>query len=206
MLRVIIRRYPDNYTLLGRDLIVIPLDTALDKLLFSGFMREWIKDKMREHLEKGGNFTCLADTGNPKSVYTLATEAEIMELAVQGKLDQARSDVGGGIKAPRRSGKTYKFTLPEGKARDEVLKQLKGQGRLMIEFVIESGVFEYSVEALEALLEKNRPRLNTKPERKLLELFRFHMSETYKKMGIVEVVEPRKDEGEDDDGSEEDAA
>jgi hypothetical protein len=202
---VVVRRYADNFTLIGRDLIIMPLDNALEALLRSSFMKEWLKARMTEHLEKGGEFCCRAETGSPKSLYRLATEAEIMELAVQGKLDQARCDAGGGAKVPRRSGKVYKFSIPPaGKKREAALSQVKGQGRTILELVAESSATEFTVAALEALLENGRERLKTKPERKLLELFRFHMSESYKRLGLVEVIEPEKAEEEEEESSGED--
>lgn len=195
---VIVRRFADDFTLVGRDLIITPLDTAAEKLVVSSFMREWLKERIIEHLEKGGEFTCRSQKDEPKAIYKLATDAEIMELATQGKLDQASSS--GGVKMPRRSGKIYRFIFPPaGRKRDALLEPLRGQGRLIIDFVIESGETEFTVTALETLLETNRARLKTKPERKLLELFRFHMSESYKKMGIVEVVEPAREEEEEEE-------
>lgn len=197
---VIIRRYQDNYTLLGRDLILMPMDRALDSLLCSGFMREWLKERMMEHLERGGEFVCRAEAGTPKSVYKLASAEEIMDLAAKGKLDQARQD--SGMRLPRRSGKVYKFVLPSDERKlEKTLSQFRGQGRIMLELVAESGQSEFSVAALEALLEAGRERLKTKPERKLLELFRFHLSESYKKLGVVEVEDHGR---ENDETAEED--
>jgi len=151
---VLIRRYPhgDSRTVCGREIILVDMKTAATALSQSAFMRDWIQNRIQEHIRMGGKFECMDQvTDTPRAVYTLATEQDVAELAVSGDLSEA---VAAGDPIGKKSGTKQKRGGSGGRTYHIIvakLSSIKGKPRAILDQLIANGKTYFQIGDVEAI-------------------------------------------------------
>lgn len=212
--RIIVRRYKDEYTVIGPPVMIRPFDDIVDGLMKSDFLVPWLREQVEKHLRAGHEIVNMSLTGNPKAIYKMCTEKDVRELSTAGELEAALARPADFVKTERtgsaasrrqpRAGVCYQINV--GKA--DIPDAVKGQPRIVLEIVSEhlgGEPGEISSTELKLVLdtEANRTRLKTKPDRDLMSLWSFCMSEFYRKLKLVERVERAESEAEEPEEPEE---
>lgn len=198
--KVLVRRFKDEYTVMGPPRMVRPIEEVAEGLTRSEFMRPWLIERVIEHLRAGHELVnrSLA-TGNPKSIYKLCTQADLEELSAAGELEQATT-TSRDLADKKRSGAKISrasvvYRLPAVARTDKPsIMKLQKQGRIILEIMRErlgDGGGIISAQELRVLLEANRERIKTGQD--VMKLFGFHASQFYRKMEPPLIQDVRDD-------------
>lgn len=188
--KVLVRRWPDAYSLVGDPTTVLDLDQAAFGLAESGFMRAWCASKIKEALLDGTVFQNTKRIGDDRwvgradgvvSEYKIATKDELISAA------DSRNNaafVSGRALSKRAQEKAYELYYDN--AVESVYWQLPKQARTILDILEESKRGSFTEAAIEVLLVEAATRLKTKQEP--MKIFGFYR-QPYLKGGHLKEVE-----------------
>jgi hypothetical protein len=179
MEKVIVHRYPDKYTLLGSPVRVLELDEACEALASSGFMIDWIREAIRQHLLAGGSFKHFVDLhaidGSWKgredgmlSEYRLATRDESITYVDDRAFHQAT----GKRITKHAQEETLHLRYLDSDVIRELYEHLPKQARTILDVLNESGKSSFSLAGIEIALSDCKERLKTKQDP--MRIFNFY--------------------------------
>lgn len=192
-----IERFPDEHTVIGPPVMLRDIDWTVDALMASSFMKEWFRNRIIEHLEGGGTFECLSSTTQkPTSVYRLAKDEDIRELAASGQLEVAKGNQTA-KSARQKAGNQLMFTIvPSSKKLDAKLEGLTKQARQIIELLRAVGQSEMNEKEVEVSLDGK-----IKTKQPVMRVFGFY-KKTFVEQGFITTSggeQPEIDDEEEDD-------
>lgn len=178
--KVLIRRWPDEYSLVGPPIIIKDLDDATEILAMNGWMRGWLAGKIKEALLSGelfayekrtfGNFgTTWRGRGDGiVAEYRMATEKEVLDF-----VDTAQfANVTGHAVSKRAQETQYALHYHEGAALIEAYDQLPKQAKIILDMLEETGRETFTEASIEVILTDGVARLNTKQP--VMKIFGFY--------------------------------
>lgn len=178
--KVLIRRWPDEYSLIGPPILIKDLEDATDLLALNGWMRGWLAGKIKEALLNGelfayekrtfGNFgtTWRGRSDGIVAEYRMATEKEVLDF-----VDTAQfADVTGHAVSKRAP--QYILHYHEGAKLIEAYDQLPKQAKIILDMLEETGREMFTEASIEVILTDGVARLNTKQP--VMKIFGFYRS------------------------------
>jgi hypothetical protein len=171
--KVIVSRWPDDYTLIGPPVIVLDLDEAAKNLAVSGFMTSWVAEKIKEAMLDGVVFTNtrrLTDSWKGRadgvvSEYKVASQEEALVAANSG----ATAHVTGKV-SKRAQEKQYEVLRDDSVGSS--YHSLPRQAKVILDVLAKSGVSPISEAGIEHVLVENAELLKTRQEP--MKIFAFY--------------------------------
>ena len=170
--KVLVSRWPDQYTVVGQQKIVLSLEEAALALAQSRWMHSWCAAKIKEALLEGVQFdyskpvnTEIGWRGRPDGIvaeYRLATDQEI-----QVALDMAIvSESGGGTTrvSSKAQEKSYELHYQPDSDRTAAYAHLPYQAKTVLDLLHEANQPILTELKIQALMVEHGARLNTKQE------------------------------------------
>lgn len=175
--KVRVQRWPSVHgPLLGPPVIILDLHKAAEALSFSGFMKPFIVEMIKQKLEAGEVFVnraqVLGDDELPlvpnghalalhtKSEYRIATQEEVLTYVDS----QEYANVTGHAVSKRAQSKVYVLHYHEGAKLIEAYEKLPRQAREVLDILNEASRDSFSEASIEVLLGENVGRLKTRQE------------------------------------------
>lgn len=166
--KVIIKRYPDQYTLIGAPTRVLDLDEAAEALASNTWMVPWMASKIKEALLAGELFQHFKrPDGNWKgrddglvSSWKVATTQEVLDYVDTEKL----ADVSGNRVSKKAQETAYVLYYHEGAKSIELYESLPRQAKVILDILNELNRERYTEASIELILTENAERLKTKQE------------------------------------------
>lgn len=174
--KVIIKRYPDEYTMVGPPTLVKDLDEAAEILAANPWMRLWLASKVKEALLTGEIFNyykrvSLSWKGRADglvSEYKLATEEEVLNYVDTAAFVSAT----GHSISKRAQEKGYVLHYHEGAKLIEAYDNLPRQAKVILDLLNETGRENLTEASIQVILSDKSAELKTKQDP--MKIFTFY--------------------------------
>jgi hypothetical protein len=176
--KVLVRRWPDQYALLGSPSVVLDVEEAALSLAKSTWMHSWCAAKIKEALLDGVQFDYSRSTdtgmgwrGRPDGIvaeYRLASDEEI-----QAALDMVVATSNGSHVSKKAQEKGYELQYQVDSDRTAAYAALPFQAKVVLDILNENGS-TFTELRVQALMVEHGARLNTKQEP--YKIFAFYRS------------------------------
>ncbi len=189
--KVLIRRWPDNYSLVGPATLLKDLDDAALLLAQSAWMHGWVSAKIKEELVSGGTFSFEKRDMDPGSwkgrndrvvaEWRIASDKEILDY-VEGS--QA-AEINGHAVSKRSQDVAYMLHYHEGVNMIKAYDALPRQAKVILDLLNEADREIFSEAAIAVILEAGKEQLKTKQAPMLV--FGFYRSRFRNEGHLVEI-------------------
>ena len=170
--KVLVKRWPDSYTLIGPPLQVRDIDEASDLLAQSPWLRNWVAIKIKEAFLAGETFTRYCRIGDGwrgrddgvVAEWRLATDEEVFQFVDESKF---ASMVGHAVTKKMQS-HGYTLRYHEGAKLIKLYDSLPRQAKVILDLLNETGRENFTEASITMVLAEHIERLSTKQEPRIL--------------------------------------
>lgn len=175
--KVLIRRFPDQHTVIGPPVIIKGIDEASELLAQNAWMRLWVAEKIKQALLSGEIFSYFRRMdvdwrGRPDGLvaeYRRASEEEVLNF-----VDTEQFVTSTGHAISRRAQETgYILHYHEGSVLIEAYDSLPRQAKVILDVLNETGRENFTEASIEVVLSDKADLLKTKqPPMKIFMYYR----------------------------------
>ena len=157
--KVKIIRHPGSYTLIGRPIIILSLEDAAKALRISGFMDDWVCEKIKEHLLNGHEFANRDETtGTPKSIYSIATEQDVLDYVDSIEYEKTT----GHRQSSKAQVTAYRLHHKETPELVAAYDDLPRQAKIILDLLLQAKRDKFTEAAIEMLMVEHVEDLKTR--------------------------------------------
>lgn len=158
-----IQRWPVSGPLVGPAIMMVSLESAADGLYNSGFMKDWVVSKIKEHLQSGGQFVnrgkftkdyeaAIVPNGKElfvqtKSEYRMALDNEVLDYADH----QEYANITGHRISKRAQEKGYILRYHEDLQSIKLYDSLPRQAKILLDILNETGRVNFTEASIEII-------------------------------------------------------
>lgn len=172
--KVLIRRWPDNYSLVGPATIIKDMEEAALLLAQSAWMHGWVAAKIKEELAAGGTFSFEKRDLDPGSwkgradrvvaEWRIATDKEVLDYVDTAKF----AEINGHVASKKSQDVGYILHYHEGVAMIKAYDNLPRQAKVILDCLNEADREIFTEAAIAVILEANKEKLKSRQEPMLI--------------------------------------
>lgn len=201
--KVIIRRFPDSYAVVGPQVVVKDMSEALEWLAGSGFMRDWVKGQIYDALMRGEEFRNVKRISEGwrgredgvVSIYKIATKEEVLNYVDSSAFAEVT-----GHKVTKRAQETvYYLRYHEDLDRVMAYDLLPRQAKVTLDLLAEckesdgSDRKSFSEAAISVILNEPKARERLKTTQPSMSIFNYYKKRLLEE-GHLEEKEEREEQ------------